>query len=40
MELPEKFQVMSIIEMFAKSYKEDFGMALKHKREKKSLSKT
>lgn len=36
MELSENFQVMSIIEKFPKSW-EDFGMTLKHKREKISL---
>ena len=36
MKLPEKFQVMSIIEKFPKSW-EDFGMSLKHRKGSLSL---
>ena len=36
MKLPEKFQVMTIVEKFPKSW-VDFGMSLKHRRGKISL---
>lgn len=33
MKLPEKFQVMALVKKFPKSW-EDFGMMLKHRKEK------